>query len=340
MLFGSKWAEKLLYRRSGYNDNQLSDSRPYTSRKLVTEETCISHRKATKQVMVILHRLALFYFNYLSHHQLPVTITHSGEDAKCLMAPLLIEIKSEECSEQSYTTTRNTSARKAPINFVKANRRALQEQQRNNKSAAIQKEHKDKKKQLKIELKKQRMFGNINSRLHNPISSSIDVRDTNESMQPLPLNLDDNCRNNQVHIAFGRRVPSSSQSSVISKLEQISLPSSDTFVRHKSYGKIPAYILNRRAKIEQEEHNRLLKEQNAPPAPGLVLLEEFERLETLRILDENERIERDNLRNIPFSMNTQRAARLRETIELRLKEIEDAKTIFSKDRVFVAKNDD
>jgi hypothetical protein len=111
------------------------------------------------------------------------------------------------------------------------------------------------------------------------------------------------------------------------------------YMRHKSFGKTPAYITNRRAKLEQEEHERMLIQQNAPPAPGLVLMEEAERLETLRILEENEKIERDKLRNIPFAMNGHRAARIREAIEFRLKEIEDAKKIFSKHRVFVAQSD-
>jgi hypothetical protein len=58
------------------------------------------------------------------------------------------------------------------------------------------------------------------------------------------------------------------------------------------------------------------------------------------LLEESERVERDKLCNIPFSMNAQRAARLREAIEFRLKEIEDAKIIFSKDRVFVEQSGD
>ena len=139
----------------------------------------------------------------------------------------------------------------------------------------------------------------------------------------------------EFHIAFGRKVPSSSSSSTRPSQNQKNSDESNEF-RHNSYGKTPAYITNRRAKIEREEQERLYKEKNAPPAAGLVLMEESERLETMRILEENERIEHDKLANIPFAMNAARAARLREAIEFRLKEIEDAKEIFSKDRVFVA----
>jgi hypothetical protein len=68
-------------------------------------------------------------------------------------------------------------------------------------------------------------------------------------------------------------------------------------------------------------------------------MEESERLETLRMLEANEKEARDALINIPFRMNEQRAARLRQAVEYRLKEIEDTRKIFSKDKVFVTKND-
>ena len=84
---------------------------------------------------------------------------------------------------------------------------------------------------------------------------------------------------------------------------------------------------------------RIMKD-NAPPAPGLVLMEESERLETLRMLEANEKEAREALQNIPFRMNEQRAARLRQAVEYRLKEIEDTRKIFSKEKVFVTKNDD
>jgi len=118
--------------------------------------------------------------------------------------------------------------------------------------------------------------------------------------------LDDSTTGSQeFHIAFGRKVraPSSSSSSARPSPNKQNSDDGKAF-RHSSYGKTPAYITNRRAKIEREEQERQYREQNAPPAP--------------------------------FAMNAARAARLREAIEFRLKEIEDAKEIFSKDRVFVA----
>lgn len=230
-----------------------------------------------------------------------------------------------------------------PKNYIKANRRALKEKENNNRNAAIEKEQQEKARQCKIQQKKQQRFGTIKSRLHEPTSSTNAARDEVDSIQSFPLSLDESstASNGEYHIAFGRKVPSGSASSVRSSLPQ-KPPGGEAFERHrhKSFGKIPAYITNRRAKIEREEQERLEREANAPPAPGLVLLADSERLETLKILEENESTERDKLRNIPFSMNATRAARLREEIEYKLMEIEKAKAIFSKDKVFVAQDND
>ena len=69
-------------------------------------------------------------------------------------------------------------------------------------------------------------------------------------------------------------------------------------------------------------------------------MEESERLETLRMLDESEKAAKEELRNIPFSMNHQKAARLRDAINYRLSEVEDTRKIFSKERVWVSENDE
>jgi hypothetical protein len=55
-------------------------------------------------------------------------------------------------------------------------------------------------------------------------------------------------------------------------------------------------------------------------------------------LKANEEQAKYELSNIPFCMNPARAGKLRASISFRLKEIEDAILVFSKERVFVAKD--
>ncbi|KAL7463260.1 hypothetical protein ACHAXS_003632 [Conticribra weissflogii] len=269
----------------------------------------------------------------------------SGEDARCLIAPLPIALHPDECSLNSHTATWRTS-KKVEKNYLKANLQALKERQQSNKNAALEEKQNEENKKKKLLKRREKMFGNIKSKVHDPTASSLSlVSSVNEPLAApakrcgVPTTSSGKDLNDHFHIAFGRKVPSTSISTQAS-MNSHSPQQNGTAERHKSYGKIPAYITQRRENIERQKQERKRLEENAPPAPGLVLMAECERLETLRLLEENEEKERHALQNIPFSMNGHRAARLRDTIEFRLKEIEDAKKIFSNPRVFVSENKD
>lgn len=227
------------------------------------------------------------------------------------------------------------------MNHVVANRKALREKQRTKKAAEMERQAKEVERQRKLEQKKQKLYGNIRSKILDPAASSSHASPNDRSCSSSFSN--DSTRSNEVsyHIAFGKKISSSStapRQSIDVDSCAVSLASSTR--HHKSFGKVPTYITDRKAKIEREEEEQRRLRENAPPAPGLVLMDESERLETLRLLEENEKQAREELRNIPFKMNHQRAARLRQAIDYRLKEIEDTRKIFSKDKVFVAKNYD
>ncbi len=248
-------------------------------------------------------------------------------------------------SNQSFATCRGSSSKKLkkkPKNHLKANREALKEKQRGNKDVELERQTKEKLRHQKIHKKKQQLYGNVKSRILEPTApsaSSPSEHSSNSAMasqrngpfaaSPLSAN------STRQNIAFGKKAPVP-QPNTYSQSVGTSSPEE----RHKSYGKVPKYITDRKAKIEQEEEEMRILKDNAPPAPGLVLMEESERLETLRMLEANEKEAREALSNIPFRMNEQRAARLRQAVEYRLKEIEDTRKIFSKDKVFVTKNDD
>ena len=85
----------------------------------------------------------------------------------------------------------------------------------------------------------------------------------------------------------------------------------------------------------ESEAAREKEAREKEPSPGFVLMDEEERQSTLRLLDDDEKLARDELRRIPFSMNLARQSKLREDLEHRLKEIDDARKVFSRPKVFL-----
>ena len=269
----------------------------------------------------------------------------SGDDIKSLLAQTSIELHREppppappppwhadDASNQSCTAARQSpSPKQPPKNHC--NRQALKEKQRNIKDAELERQSQEKLRLQKLETKKKKLYGKVKSRAFDPTTNDCCATSDHP---PRGSSISTGSHEHNYQIAFGRKVPITDPPRPCSSTDSVA-SSSDT--RHKSYGKVPNYILQRKAKIEQFEQEERTRRENAPPHPGLVLMEESERLETLAMLDANEREAREELRNIPFSMNEQKSARLREAIEYRLKEIEETRNIFQKEKVFLAKED-
>ena len=267
-----------------------------------------------------------------------------GEDVKYLLVPTPIESNADDDSNQSCTAARQRT--KQPKNHLKANRQALKEKQQKQRHTKEKAVHTGKLKALKEEQKKLKLFGKVRSRVFDQASSSIPPPKTscapqhiNSTSISLPFSSEESVSSEQsnFHIAFGKKVPVSAPAHRPNS--SIASVASSGSRHHKLYGKVPTYITDRKAMIERREEEQRIIQENLPPAPGLVLLEESERLDTLKLLKDNENEAREALQNIPFSMNHQRAARLREAIDYRLKEIEDTRKIFSKEKVFVARDD-
>ena len=290
--------------------------------------------------------------------QLIAKRSRGGDDVKCLIDASPIALNSDEADDDDQSCTvqvqsPKTNKTKKQISYIQANRQALREKQQNNRNAQAERHRKEKLRQEKIEKKKQKLYGNVRSRVSMSISSSsnsiddcchsIDAPIQSRVVSPLSPTATDSVssENSDFHIAFGRKVPIHVESRPISgsrPITDVDSVVSSTSSRHTSYGKVPRYITQRKERITQAEQERARKQELEPPEPGLVLLAESERLKTLALLEANEKNVKYDLVNIPFSMNPQRAGRLREALSLRLKEIEDAKAIFSKEKVFVEKD--
>ena len=107
-------------------------------------------------------------------------------------------------------------------------------------------------------------------------------------------------------------------------------------IKHREYGKIPQYLEDRKAKWmeEEEERRRRLPDPNCPP--GMCLMPESERNETLQVLNDSRREALEQLRKLPFVIETPSMRKKQEFLENKLKEIDHALAIFSKPKVYVA----
>ena len=242
---------------------------------------------------------------------------------------------------------------KQPKNHLKANREALKSRELANKNVEQERKAKEELQLRKRDQEKQKLFGNVRSKIFDPNSSPslLAVSSSNEcggrchSAATTTSTAPSSSVDSQ-SIAFGSKIPgniisnpTSTTSSVGNTMSSAPSPSTSSG-RHQSYGKIPKYILERKARIEQEAKDMQYQKDNAPPKPGLVLLQESERLDTLQLLDRNELEARKILDSIPFWMNEQRAAQIRQTVEYRLAEIEETRKMFSHSKVFVASNNE
>lgn len=106
--------------------------------------------------------------------------------------------------------------------------------------------------------------------------------------------------------------------------------------KHKNFGKVPEYLQKfNDEKIQEIELQKQMAEQKRDCPPGMKLMPEEERLETLRCLEENRNTINGQLIRFPIVCDTLGLQRKKGQLELRLKEIEDAIKLFSRPRVFV-----
>ena len=105
--------------------------------------------------------------------------------------------------------------------------------------------------------------------------------------------------------------------------------------KHQEFGQVPQYLRDRKAQWSESEVRRLAAQPDPSCPPGMVLMQENERLETLAILDHNEAETRQLLFKLPLHSTTPSILKRKDAFEGKLREIEAAKKVFSKARVYV-----
>jgi hypothetical protein len=111
------------------------------------------------------------------------------------------------------------------------------------------------------------------------------------------------------------------------------------YEKHRNFGNVPNYIENRKAKW-QEQKDEIERSRPDPNCPrGMKLMPEEERKSTLQVL-ESSRIEaHKQLNNMPFIVETPSAKKKVAELEAKLREIENAISLFSKPKVYIAINE-
>jgi hypothetical protein len=106
--------------------------------------------------------------------------------------------------------------------------------------------------------------------------------------------------------------------------------------KHEEYGRVPEYLEERKARWaeEQDDIRRRRPDPNCPP--GMCLMPEEERVSTLEVLQQSKEEALNQLRKLPFVVETPTMRKKQEYLESKLREIEGALVIFSKPKVYIA----
>jgi hypothetical protein len=98
-------------------------------------------------------------------------------------------------------------------------------------------------------------------------------------------------------------------------------------------GQVPAYLKQRKQDLKAAADARIRVDTGAPP--GMILMPEAERQETLRTLRESKTEGDRQLGAMPLQLRTQKQIQRYEELERKVKEIEGAIKLFSKPKVFI-----
>lgn len=106
--------------------------------------------------------------------------------------------------------------------------------------------------------------------------------------------------------------------------------------KHEEFGRLPKYLEERKQQWADEEEDKRRRRPDPNCPPGMVLMPESERLNTLEILQQSFEEAMNQMRKLPFVIETPTMRKKQEYLEGKLREIEHAIGIFNKPKVYVA----
>ncbi|KAG6976785.1 hypothetical protein JG688_00001028 [Phytophthora aleatoria] len=105
---------------------------------------------------------------------------------------------------------------------------------------------------------------------------------------------------------------------------------------NRNYGRIPRYLLERKEQWAREEEERRKNAPDPDCPPGMVLLDEDERVRTLNVLRKSLTEAQLRMNTLPLRIETFNQIRRKNELETKLQEIEDAINVFDRAKVYVA----
>ncbi|GBF95728.1 hypothetical protein Rsub_08710 [Raphidocelis subcapitata] len=107
------------------------------------------------------------------------------------------------------------------------------------------------------------------------------------------------------------------------------------FTQKREYGQVPAYLVERKLQMAQEEAAREAARQAALIPAGMRVMPEEERTETLALLERNRGEVEAALAAMPIVVETAGMRRRKDELERRLAEVAEATRVFSRKQVLV-----
>jgi hypothetical protein len=110
----------------------------------------------------------------------------------------------------------------------------------------------------------------------------------------------------------------------------------DAPTKHQSYGEVPLYLQERRLMWEIEEEEKMRRAPDPSCPPGMKLMPEEERVGTLDVLSQSKEETTRALQRMPFVLETPSQRKRQNDLEMKLREIDHAISLFSRPKVYVA----
>mmetsp|Transcript_22102 Transcript_22102/g.61351 ORF Transcript_22102/g.61351 Transcript_22102/m.61351 type:complete len:295 (-) Transcript_22102:93-977(-) len=109
----------------------------------------------------------------------------------------------------------------------------------------------------------------------------------------------------------------------------------ERLMKKQDYGRVPAYLKARKQEMQEEVEAQEAAAEAAKIPPGMRVMPEAERMETLDILAQNKAAVEAKLMRLPFNVETPSQIQYKSGLEARLQEIEEAERMFSRPNVLV-----